>query len=146
MTISKTKAEDISSELKPLIAEVLKRHGMDAKFAWKYGAWFELKVTASAVEEGANGVNLGSPEAQYFTRFGFSALAMTASGAYTDVKLEAPLGTLFVSRGTTYAFAGIASKRKKYPIYAINISDGTATFFTEHVVATINSAAASAAV
>lgn len=141
MTISKTKAQALIDELSPVIKEILERHGMDPKFAWKYGDWFELKLTASAVEEGANGVNLGSPEAQYFTKYGFTVHALG-----TSTKLTAPLGTLFESRGETYAFAGIAAKRSKYPIVGRNIADGTTTFFTEAAVSKINYAAAPAAV
>lgn len=142
MTISKTKAEAVMLELRPLIEDALKRNGMDAKFAWKYGAWFELKVTSSEVAEGENGVNLSSPEAQYFTKFGFNAYDLS----FRPTPLEAPLGTLFDNRGELYAFAGIAAKRKKYPIYAIRVADGVGTFFPEGAVAMINKAAASAAV
>lgn len=141
MTISKTKAEAVINELSPIIKEILERHGLDPKFAWKYGDWFQLTLKASAVETGPNGVNLGSPEAQYFTRFGFTAYMLG-----TSTKLDAPLGTLFESRGVTYAFAGIAAKRSKYPIVGRNIVDGSITFFTDVIVSRINQAAASAAV
>ena len=137
MTISKQKAADVMTELEPLIEAVLKRHGLDApKLSWKYGAWFELKVSSSVVEEGLNGVNLGSPEAQYFTRFGFSGHSMGA-----ETKLEAPLGTRFSVKGTEYVFIGIAAKRSKYPIASRRVADGQVTFWPEGVIRTINAAA-----
>lgn len=141
MTISKKQAEAVINELSPIIKEILERHGLDPKFAWKYGDWFQLTLKASAVETGPNGVNLGSPEAQYFTRFGYTVYALG-----TSTKLDAPLGTLFESRGVTYAFAGIAAKRSKYPIVGRNIADGSITFFTEALITKLNQAAASAAV
>jgi hypothetical protein len=141
MTISKTKAQAMIDELSPVIKEIMARHGMDPKFAWKYGDWFEMKMTASAVEEGPNGVNLNSPEAQYFSRFGFTSYSLNDT-----LRLSAPLGTLFTSKGKTYAFAGIAAKRSKYPIVGRNVADGSITFFTEFVVREINKAAAPAAV
>ena len=134
MTISKQKAADIMTELGPLIEATLKRHGLDApKLTWKYGSWFELKATSSVIEEGLNGVNLGSPEAQYFTRFGY----MTMNG----VKLEAPLGTIFSIKGDNYQFIGIAAKRSKYPIVTKRMSDGQISFWPDGVVAKLNDAA-----
>lgn len=119
------------TELEPLIEAALKRHGLDTpKLTWKYGAWFELKVSSSVVEEGLNGVNVGSPEAQYYTRFGHS----TMSG----VKLVAPLGTIFPMKGDNYQFIGIASKRSKYPIMTKRMSDGQITFWPDGVVTKLN--------
>ena len=146
MTISKAQSEVLISELKPAIEAILARHGMDTKFAWKYGAWFELKLTATSVEEGPNGVNLGSPEAQYFTKFGYTTYEPIAAVMSGAVSLDAPLGTLFVSSGKTSAFAGIAAKRSKYPIVGRNVADGSITFFTDAIVRKLNGAAAAAAV
>lgn len=134
MTVEKAKAQAIMDELKPIINATLARHGLaDAQVQWKYGAWFELKVSASLLNEGPNGINLSSKEAQYYSQFGYHGLT-------------APLGTIFTSRGETYAFAGIASKRPKYPIYAKNLVQGTYHFFPEGVIALINTAATKAAV
>lgn len=135
MKVSKKQAEEIISDLKPAISAILERHGLDPKFSWKYGDALELKLVASAVEEGPNGVNLGSLEATYFTRYGFTSYSLSMT-------LSAPLGTLFESRGVVYAFAGIAAKRPKYPIVGRNVKDGSITFFTEAAVITINAAAA----
>lgn len=139
MTVSKKQAADIMSELEPLIKDALKRHGLDApKLSWKYGSWFELKVAASELNEGANGVNMSSPEAQYYTRFGHSTM--------NGVKLEAPLGTKFYNQGNDYVFLGIAAKRSKYPIAARRVDDDQLVFFPEGIVTKINAAASTAAV
>jgi hypothetical protein len=146
MTISKAQSEVLIAELRPVIDAILARHGMDTKYAWKYGPWLELKLTATSIEEGPNGVNLGSPEAQYFTKFGYTTYKSIAAGLSGAVTLDAPLGTLFESRGEVYAFAGIAAKRSKYPIVGRKVADGTITFFTDAIIAKLNGAAASAAV
>jgi hypothetical protein len=132
MTIDRETLRVIADELTPIIEAALKRHGLDApKMQWKYGAMLELKMTAAELSEGPNGINLGSREAQYYTRFGFPGL-------------DAKLGTVFSVKGEEFAFAGIAASRRKYPIYAKNIETGAYIFYTEMVVATINAAAKAA--
>jgi hypothetical protein len=132
--VEKAKAQAIMDELGPIIKEAMERHGLATpQMQWKYGAWFELKLNATLLEEGPHGINLGSKEASYFKQFGFHGL-------------DAPLGTVFTSRGDAYAFAGIASKRPKYPVYAKNLVQGTYHFFPEGIIPSINAAAEKAAV
>ena len=132
--VDKVKAQAIIDELGPIIKEVIERHGLATpQMQWKYGAWFELKLNAAVLNEGPHGINLGSKEATYFEQFGFHGL-------------DAPLGTVFTSRGEAYAFAGIASKRPKYPIYAKNLVQGTYHFFPEGIIPSINIAAQKATV
>lgn len=134
MTISKAKLQEISAELTPFIEEVLKRHGLsDPKMQWKYGTHLELKMSASLLDEGPQGINLASEQAQYYARFGYHGLT-------------ADLGTVFEHKGMRYAFAGIAARRPKYPLYAKNLSTGDYHFFPEQAIALINSAAAKASV
>jgi hypothetical protein len=132
--VEKAKAQAIMDELGPIIREVVERHGLAApQMQWKYGAWFELKLNAALLEEGPHGINLGSKEASWFTKFGFHGL-------------NAPLGTVFMSKHDSYVFAGIASKRPKYPVYAKNLLQGTYHFFPEGIIPSINAAAEKAAV
>ena len=129
MTIDKIKAQAIIDELKPVLKEIIERHGLETpQMNWKYGAWFELKLSAAALAEGPHGINLGSKEAQYYEQFGYTGLT-------------APLGTVFTSRGEDFVFAGIAAKRPKYPIYAKNLVEGTYHFFPVGAIALINKAA-----
>lgn len=134
MTISKEKLQEIVAELKPFIEETLKRHGLDdPKMQWKYGSMLELKLSAATLEEGPGGINLGSQEAQYYSRFGFMGL-------------HAELGTKFSTKDGDFVFAGIAASRRKFPIYAKNSLTGTYHFFTEMAIPVINAAAVKAAV
>lgn len=132
--VEKATAQTIIDELEPAIKAVLKRHGLDTpKMQWKYGAWFELKLSAALLNLGPHGINLGSKEASYFAQFGFSGI-------------DAPLGTVFTNKGVEYAFAGIAASRPKYPIYAKNLEDGTYSFFPEGAIRLINAGVKPAAV
>jgi hypothetical protein len=133
-TVEKTQAQEIISELGPAIKVILERHGLDVpQMKWKYGDLFSLQMTAAPLEKGPHGINLGSAEARYYELFGFTGLS-------------APIGTVFISKGDAYAFAGIASKRPKYPIYAKNLITGDYSFFTEASIRLINAEASKASV
>jgi hypothetical protein len=129
MTVAKTTALAIMNELEGEINRVLEKHGLDkAKLKCKYGAHFELKIESATLELGENGVNLQSPEAQYYTQFGYMGL-------------HAPLGTKFTNRGATFVFIGIAPSRRKYPIAVRNLDEGHNSFFPEGIIRVINAAA-----
>lgn len=129
MTVAKTTAIAIMDELESEINRVLEKHGLDkAKLKCKYGAHFELKIESATLELGENGVNLQSPEAQYYSRFG-------------HMGLHAPLGTKFTHKGTSFVFIGIAPSRRKFPIAVRNLDEGHNSFFPEGIVPIINAAA-----
>jgi hypothetical protein len=135
--VSKAQAEKISQEIKKAVEEILAANGLSAPtIRSKYGEWYEIKITASAVEVGENGVNLASPEATYFTKFGWSSF-----DGGRPVELTAPLGTKFANSQGEYAFAGIDPKKKKNPIVARRLSDGAKVFFPEGIVSFLNSVA-----
>lgn len=135
--VSKAQAEKISQEIKQAVEAILAANGLSApKIASKYGEWYEIKITASAVELGENGVNLASPEATYFTKFGWTSF----SGS-SPVELTAPLGTKFSNGQGEYAFAGIDPKKRKNPIVALRLSDGARVFFPDTAVPFLNSVA-----
>lgn len=132
--ISKAKAQLIIDELEPILKAAMAKHGLDVpKLKWNYGDYFGLKLEAASVELGDNGVNMASPEAQYFTRFGFDGVT-------------APLGTTFTNKGSVYAFIGIAAKRSKYPIAVVNQETGARSFFPEGIIPILNRSATSVAV
>lgn len=139
-TITKEKAQAVSTEIKQAVEEILTRHNMNlSQIRTGHGEWFEFKVTATAIDLGLNGVNMATKEAQYYQRFGW-----TVYGHGPDFKSEeliAPLGTMFTSQGKTYLFAGCAPSRKKYPIVATEVGKTEPIYFTETVVAKINKAA-----
>jgi len=143
--VSKAAAQAIIDELSPMINQVLAKHGLDApKLQWKYGAWLELKATASLLEVGPHGINLQAPEVRQYEDFGFQSYldrSTPDNPMRPAVKLEAPIGTLFASNGQTYAFAGISLSRRKYPVRALNIETKTYTFFTPVITRRINEAA-----
>ena len=135
--VSKETAAQVAQEMKTAMEEILKRHNLDTQqVKWGHGDWFEWKITATAIELGPNGVNLATPEAQYYTKFGFSAY-QEGPIQFCKTELTAPLGTEIQVQGQTLYFAGIAPKRRKFPIAVINAS-GEMMFLTEASVATLN--------
>jgi hypothetical protein len=139
MTIDKVTAEAIMDDLRDVVAEVFGKYGLAApKMRGKYGHSLQISFEATRFERGEGGINVQSQEAQYYKTFGFKTLSGT--------KLEAPLGTKFSSSGKEYIFAGIAAKRRKYPIYCLHADTLAPTLFTDHAVTLINSAAKKAEV
>jgi hypothetical protein len=138
MTVSKEQAAIITDEIRTAINEILTKHGLDAnKVSSGYGEWYEFKFTASPVTLGLNGVNLTSKEAVYYTKFGFASYDYQK-----ETRLEAPLGTMFTtSKGQKMVFAGIDSKRSKFPIVANEVGTGKTFFLTETVITKINESA-----
>jgi len=123
MIISKELCNDISTELNTAINAVFAKHGlMRKKFTSGYGDRYSLSVTAEAIALGDNGVNTASSEARAYEMF------------YATYELPAGiLGKKFSIKGVNYAFAGIATSRRKYPIYALNLSTGSYVFFQDTV-------------
>jgi hypothetical protein len=138
--ITKAKAEVVSAEIQEAVEAILERHGISkGKIKYGYGAWFEWKITATAFEEGLNGVNMASREASYYTQFGWTAYGQAPN--YEQTQLTAPLGTKFVSNGKEYVFAGVDAKKRKYPIFAVEADTQKPMYFTETVITKINRAA-----
>jgi hypothetical protein len=137
MTISKAQGHEIVDELRPALEAVFAKHGLTPpQIRWTYGAGFEIKAKGTVETLDASGINTSSIEAQYYTNFGYKAM--------TGWELCAPLGTRFTNNGNEYLFAGIAAKRRKYPIYCKNVATGEYTLFTESIIKKINDAALAA--
>lgn len=138
-TIEKTIALEITKEIKEAVNEIFKKHGMaEPKAKTVYGDVYRLTLETAPLALDSSGViNLMSAEAQYYYRYGFSEYFGTSELR----KLTAPLGTQFRNRGETYAFGGIAAKRKKYPIVGINIDTKETMLFTTSMIPVINAAA-----
>jgi hypothetical protein len=139
MTIDKTTAEAIMGDLREVVNEIFGKYGLAApKMRGKYGPVLQISLESTKFERGEGGVNVQSQEAQYYTTYGFESS--------DGLKLDAPLGTKFSVSGKEYIFAGIAAKRRKYPIYCLHADTLAPTLFTEHVIAKINFASTKAEV
>jgi hypothetical protein len=138
MEVTKQQAVSITAEIKEAVDAILAKHGLaDPKVKTTYGDYYKFTLEACAKNEGDNGINLSSKEATYFTKFGYTAY----DEKFSPTQLVAPLGTVFTVNGKEFAFGGIASSRKKYPIVGVSTEDGRTTLFTDAVVAKINKAA-----
>ncbi|NBS92184.1 MAG: hypothetical protein EBS91_00160 [Betaproteobacteria bacterium] len=128
MTVSRALCDSITEEILAAAKAVLAKHGLElSKSRAGYGDIYSLKVEANAVARGENGVNMASEYAVDYKRFAASY------GLKPDL-----LGKKFTSRGTEYAFAGIASSRRKYPIAALNLVEDKMYFFTSSIVPAVN--------
>jgi len=129
MSVTKAECQAISAEIAAAIKPILERHGLDiTKTMSKYGDIYSIKVEASKVSRGENGVNTESEYAKEYERFG-SAYGLN----------EGLLGKKFVSRGREFAFAGISTSRSKYPIAGLNLLEDRIYFFTRDAAKLVNS-------
>jgi hypothetical protein len=123
MQVDKATAREISRELEEAAEKIFAKHGLQKrKMKTGYGDSYSFSVEAETVTADESGVNLSSKEARGYELFASSY------GLPTGL-----LGKKFKVSGVEYAFAGIATSRPKYPIFALNLSTGDHIFFTEAV-------------
>lgn len=123
MEVDRKTALEITKELEAAANAIFAKHGLERKkLNTKYGESYSLTISAEKVSLGENGVNFSSTEAKNYTMF------------HSSYELpEGLLGKKFRVNGKEYAFAGIATSRSKYPMYCLDISSGTHSFFTESI-------------
>ena len=121
MKIDKETARLITSEITSGIELVLKKHGMTlAKTRSTYGDKYSIKIEAELQTAGPNGVNMTSVEATDYSKY------------YASYDLPSGLlGKKFTVQGKEYAFAGIATRRSKFPICARDLEEGKTVFFKD---------------
>lgn len=121
MKVDKETARLITNEIVSAVESVLKKHDMAlAKTRSTYGDQYSLKIEAELQTTGPNGVNMSSVEASDYIRF------HTSYGLPSGL-----LGRKFTVQGKEYAFAGIATRRSKFPICAKDLEEGKTVFFKE---------------
>jgi hypothetical protein len=123
MEVDKKTAAAITDEIEAAAKAIFAKHGlMQGKVSTKYGMGYELKITADLATLDESGINLSSREAQDYK---------TLHKLY-DLP-EGLLGKKFSVNGKEYIFAGLATKRSKYPIYVKNVNTGAMSFFQSGV-------------
>lgn len=123
MQVDKKTAQAVTAEITAEIDAILARHGLTrGRMSTKYGDAYSLTINAEALCLGANGVNLSSKEAQDYELY-----------AASYGLPQGLLGKMFNVNGVSYAFAGLAVRRSKYPIYVRNLETGAMSFFQEGV-------------
>ena len=123
MQVNKATAVEISKEIEEAAEKIFAKHGLQKrKLKTGYGDSYSISIEAEAVSTGENGVNVASKEARGYELFASSY------GLPSGI-----LGKKFEVNGVEYAFAGIATSRPKYPIYALNLMTGDYIFFQESV-------------
>ena len=126
----------VSAEVQAALLPILEKHGLKlTKISSKYGDSYGVSISASPTVLSESGVNLASPEAIYFERFGYTA--WLGKGLDDRVELTAKLGTKFTTAGKEYVFIGIRSRGKNKIVAE---RDGKSFVFADSVVPTINKA------
>lgn len=122
--VTRQQANVITEEITEAVNAILAKHGLaDPKIKTTYGAYYQVKVQATPLAEGPNGVNLNSPEAQ----------AYLAEAKWND-RLDADaLGREFTVQGRKFYFAGSLTRGKKFVYSAIGAEDGRVYKFTEDI-------------
>lgn len=123
MEVAKHDAAAITAKILAAVDGILAEHGMvRGKTRSKYGDLYAINIEAGHVTLGVNGINESSQEARAYK-------ALHRAYGLPD----GLLGKKFSVNGRDYAFAGIASSRRKYPIYVKNLLTGDMSFFEESV-------------
>lgn len=121
--ITRQQAQAITEEISEAVTAILSKHGLaEPKIKTTYGDYYQFKVQAAPLEEGANGVNLNSPEAQ----------AYLLDAKYDDDLDPDALGREFTVQGRTFVFTGSLTRGKKF-VYAARGEDGRTYKFTSDI-------------
>ena len=130
-TVSKEQVKRIRAAveaafLSALDAEGLRYNGSSAK----YGDTGSITFKFIAVEDGPNGVNVASPEAQAFLMYA------NAYGSSPEA-----LGGRIVYGGNDYIIEGLRPRARKFPVLARRTSDGKVYGLPESALTIVEMAA-----
>ena len=122
MSIQKNDVQAFRAEMQTALAPVLAKFGYElAKSNATYSDTFiKFSLTIEENVKGENGVNLSGEYADAYKQIGHMY------GLVPNL-----LGKEFISNGRKMAFAGIASKRSKYPFAALEMSSGKLFFMQD---------------
>jgi hypothetical protein len=122
MSIQKNDVQAFRTEMQAALAPVLAKFGYElAKSNATYSDTFiKFSLTIEENVKGENGVNLSGEYADAYKQIGH------LYGLVPNL-----LGKEFVTNGRKMAFAGIASKRSKYPFAALEMSSGKLFFLQD---------------
>ena len=122
MSIQKNDVQAFRKEMQTALSPVLAKFGYElAKSNATYSDTFiKFSLTIEENVKGENGVNLSGEYADAYKQIGHMY------GLVPNL-----LGKEFISNGRKMAFAGIASKRSKYPFAALEMSSGKLFFMQD---------------
>jgi hypothetical protein len=122
MSIQKKDVQSFRDEMMKALEPVLEKFGYElTKSNATYSDTFiKYALTVAESNKSENGVNMSGEYADAYKQIGHMY------GLVPDL-----LGKEFVTNGRKMAFAGIASKRSKYPLAAIEVSSGKQFFLQD---------------
>jgi hypothetical protein len=112
MTITKATVQQVRTDMLAALEPVLKKHGLsvDKSNATYSDTFVKFGLTFCIDNKDANGVSLSGEYADAYNKL-FRSYDLPS-----DI-----LGKEFTSNGKKFLFAGIASKRSKYPFAALQV-------------------------
>lgn len=134
MEVTKAQAQKIMQELSKAVKAICEKHNLElSKQSAKFGDSFSYSVQAVAVRKDRSGVNLASPYAKTYQKYGYESFNFNTC---KTTKLKAKIGKQFNYNSRKFVFAGIRGGSGKNQI--VCISDGTTYFFDDAVIPLLN--------
>ncbi|NBV35808.1 MAG: hypothetical protein EBR94_00835 [Bacteroidetes bacterium] len=134
MEVTKQEVNALLKELLESTEKICKKYNLElSKSSAKFGDYFAWNIQAVKVKKHSSGVNLASPEAKAYQKYGYEAYDFTTG---KTTKLKAKLGKKFNLRNKQYVFAGIRGGSSKYQI--VCISKEKICYFADDVIPLLN--------
>jgi hypothetical protein len=106
--VTKATAKQINDEIKAQVTKILAKHNMEiSNYKGTYGDLYSIKIDATTVTLGKNGVNTDTKFAQEFLMFAFN---------YGVGKPEQDLGEIITVQGKQYIVCGLNIRKKAKPV------------------------------
>ena len=93
MEVTKQEANALMKELSEAVKTICKKHNLElSKSSAKFGDFFSYNIQAVKVKKGKGGVNLASPQAKLYEKYGYEKFDFSNG---KTIKLKAKLGKKF---------------------------------------------------
>ena len=134
MEVTKQEANALMKELSEAVKTICKKHNLElSKSSAKFGDFFSYNIQAVKVKKGKGGVNLASPQAKLYEKYGYEKFDFSNG---KTIKLKAKLGKKFNYDNKQFVFAGIRGGSGKHQI--VCISNGQTYYFDENIISLLN--------
>ena len=131
---TRQEATALMKELSEAIKTVLDKHNLElSKSSAKFGDAFAYNIQAVKVKKDRSGVNLASPQAKNYQKYGYTSYDFNTG---KTMKLKAKLGKKFTYNNKQFVFAGIRGGSGKHQI--VCISKGSTYFFGDDAISLLN--------
>jgi len=134
MEVTKQEASALVKELSEAVKTICKKHNLElSKSSAKFGDYFAYNIQAVKVKKGKGGVNLASPQAKLYEKYGYETFDFSNG---KTIKLKAKLGKKFSYDNQQFVFAGIRGGSGKQQI--VCVSNGSTYYFGNDIISVLN--------